>query len=49
MGVREIAKLATQKAAPPAIASIDACLQIPPDRVMFFFSLLLFLPLYAFT
>ncbi len=35
MGVREIAKLATQKAKPPAIANIGAFLQISFDRIIF--------------
>jgi hypothetical protein len=35
MGVREIAKLVTQKANPPTIASITTFLQIPFDWVIF--------------
>lgn len=38
MGVREIARLTTQKVRPPAIVSFDACFQTYFDWVIFFFS-----------
>src|SRR4030043_915840 len=50
MGVREIAKLATQKAKPPATARTNTFLQITFDRVILFFSFFrpyLFLILHA--